>query len=354
MSTNQDATSAEVSRVWLARAGRDGGDESTALENNLAIIGFVQVADLSHPVDRGDFTAKVARAYEGDSKSKVSNSAAQLYAFAHRMRKGDIVALPLKTSGGRVALGRVEGAYSYKDVDGARRHTRPVSWVRKDVPRSDIGQDLLYSLGAFLTVCEIRRNDARRRFSAILNGDSDPELEWHGQQSLDDPREAPLNVAEIARDQIVDHIRSRFTGHDLSHLVAAVLEADGYSTKVSSPGPDGGVDILAGRGPVGFDAPRLCVQVKSSQGPIDVSVLRSLQGTMQNFSADHGLLVSWGGFTKSLESEARQNYFSVRLWNAADLIREVLRTYEHLPAVIRTEVPLKRIYAIVPPGEDHE
>ena len=66
----------------------------------------------------------------------------------------------------------------------------------------------------------------------------------------------------------------------------------------SPPGADGGVDILAGRGSLGLDAPRLCVQVKSQNSPSDVTVYRTLQGTMQTFKAEQGLLVCWGGVNK--------------------------------------------------------
>ena len=48
---------------------------------------------------------------------------------------------------------------------------------------------------------------------------------------------------------------------------SCALSAEGYITEFSAPGPDGGVDILAGGGTLGFQEPRLCVQVKSSQSP---------------------------------------------------------------------------------------
>ena len=39
-------------------------------------------------------------------------------------------------------------------------------------------------------------------------------------------------------------------------------------TRPMSPeGPDGGVDICVGKGPMGFDSPKLRVQVKSSDDP---------------------------------------------------------------------------------------
>ncbi len=51
---------------------------------------------------------------------------------------------------------------------------------------------------------------------------------------------------------------------------------------------------------MGFGSPRLCVQVKSSPSPADVNVLRGLQGVLQNFHAEQGLLVCWGGFKSSV------------------------------------------------------
>ena len=48
------------------------------------------------------------------------------------------------------------------------RHQRSVEWISDGIPRDVIDQDLLYSLGAFLTVCQISRNDAERRIKALL------------------------------------------------------------------------------------------------------------------------------------------------------------------------------------------
>ena len=71
--------------------------------------------------------------------------------------------------------------------------------------------------------------------------------------------------------------------------------SQGYQTRVSPKGADGGVDILAGKGMFGFEAPRLAVQVKSLDAPIDIKVFNELQGSMTNFGADLGLIVTWGG-----------------------------------------------------------
>lgn len=136
--------------------------------------------------------------------------------------------------------------------------------------------------------------------------------------------------------------------HPMAKLVDAVLRADGWTTKISPPGPDGGVDILAGRGTLGLDQPRLCVQVKSQDSQADVTVYRGLQGSMQSFKADQGLLVCWGGFSKALLAEAKQGHFLVRLWESRDLVEALLDKYAKLPAEIQAELPLKRVWTLVP------
>lgn len=57
--------------------------------------------------------------------------------------------------------------------------------------------------------------------------------------------------------------------------------------------------------------------------------------------------MSWGGFTKPVIQEARLSYFSVRLWDADDLLKAVLQNYDRLPEEIQSELPLKRIWTLV-------
>jgi restriction system protein len=154
------------------------------------------------------------------------------------------------------------------------------------------------------------------------------------------------DLSQIARDQIAKLILAKFKGHGMARLVNAILEAQGYTTHVSPEGPDKGVDILAAPGTMGFGEPRLCVQVKSGDTPLDTPTLNQLIGTMQNVQAKHGLFVSWGGFKTSVDKEKATQFFRVRLWDRDDLIEQLLDNYEKLDATIRAELPLKRIWTI--------
>lgn len=98
---------------------------------------------------------------------------------------------------------------------------------------------------------------------------------------------------------------------------------------------------------MGFDSPRICVQVKSGRQISGVNVLLELQGVMQTFKADHGLLVSWGGFARPAEQEAKAMHFNIRLWSSDQLLEAVFDNYERLRADVKTELPLKRLWALV-------
>jgi restriction system protein len=165
--------------------------------------------------------------------------------------------------------------------------------------------------------------------------------------SAEQPEAEFINIEREARDKIIEHINRKFHGHDLERLVEGVLRAQGFVTNRTPPGADGGVDILAGRGELGFDHPRLAVQVKSSESPVDVSSVRELQGVMRAFGSDMGLYVSWGGFRGTAPRDARRDFFQLRLWDAEDLLDQVLKIYDKLPADLQAELPLKQVWTLV-------
>jgi restriction system protein len=194
-------------RIFLARAGANGEDEDLALENGLAIICFKEIPSLEGLKEYDDFLAHVRSAEPEWKPRKIGNIAGQLWAFASALEEGDIVVLPRKMTS-QIALGIVTGPYRFADVGGHRRHTRAVKWIRQDLPRTAFHQDLLYSFGAFLTVCNISRNDAERRVKEVLNGKTDPGLsssDPHAKQlnaSLNN-EETTLDLGQLAHDQIV-------------------------------------------------------------------------------------------------------------------------------------------------------
>lgn len=336
--------------LWLTRAGRFGEGETLALDKSVAVIGWEELPDLAAYPDRESLKAAIAAQYPDRSTGAVTNWAGQLWTFVHQINEGDLVALPLK-SRSVIAVGRVEGPYAYRtDLGDKFHHVRPVKWL-KEIPRTEFDQDLLYSLGAFMTVCQIKRGDAEARVKAMLAGTKAPTPPLDPTPTdTDTPQEVDLE--EYGRDQISAHILQRFKGHGMARLLEGILKAQGYTVHRSPEGADGGIDLLAGQGVLGFDPPRLGVQVKSSEGPADVKVVRELQGVLKDFGADQGLFLSWGGFNKAAYAEARKRFFNIRLWDARDLVDALLSVYDQLDPELQAELPLKRVWTLVSEKQD--
>lgn len=326
--------------LWLTRAGRYGEREDLALTNNLVAIGWEELPDLSHISTKNDLRKLMEDVYKDEKQGTVSNWVNQVWAFIHEMKTPDLILMPSKKT--RILhAGEITGNYQYRaDLPIASRHTRPVHWL-SEFSRSQFDQELLYSFGGLQTVYQIKKHDAEHRIRKMITtpGAIPPVVEAAEEQSS-------LDLEELARDQIEKFIIQKYKGHKLAFMVGDILKAQGYQVRVSPEGPDGGVDILASGGPMGFTSPHLAVQVKSGSSPIDVSVYRELVGTMQSYKAEYGLLVSWGGFKQSVDREAKGDYFKVRLWNSGDLIDAIFKYYHELPDDLQAELPLKRIWIL--------
>jgi restriction system protein len=333
--------------IWLVRAGGKGEHEDYALEHNVAVVGWAE--NFSHIKTKEELLAFLVAEFPDQKLKKLMNHQSQIWPFIKGIQVGEIVALPLKHRP-TVAFGKFVGNYEFvPDAPIGAQNQRKVQWI-KEIPRSEISQDLLYSLGAFMTVCRIWKNDAEKRLMALIEGKPQPKSSSTEVQSVEESVDEGVTVdlESIVRDQIRATIYSKFKGHGLARLTAAVLAAQGYKTVVSPPGADGGVDVLAGTGPLGFEEPRLVVQVKSEDSPVDVKVIRELKGVMKDFDAQHGLVVAWGGYRSSVTRETARQFFEMRLWTGDDLIQNVFDYYDKLPDDIRAELPLKRIWTLVP------
>jgi restriction system protein len=330
--------------LWVVRAGRRGEQQETAMKEGLVCHAWNELPDYSAFRTKDDLRELYEATYPRQNEKRVISGLGQVWRFAHEIKKDDLVALPLRPESA-VAFGQVTGEYEYKKVAPNVMHIHKVAWL-KTVPRSIIPLDILNSINGMLTVFKVSRNDAERRVKKLVTM-TDAAIE-DVEVEVDDTADAErVDLEEEARDGILKFIQTKFTGHDLARLVDAVLRAQGYKTELSSPGPDGGVDILAGSGPLGFDKPRVCVQVKSGAGAEGQKTYNELRGVVTKFGVEQGLLVSWGGFTNAVKQDARKDFFAIRLWDQGDVVEMILENYERLDESIKAELPLRRIWAIV-------
>ena len=338
--------------VWVIRGGSYGEREEEALENGILTVGFGFTNDLTEYPTQGYMEEEVQRIRPDATQKQVRSAARQAWSFKSTVQIEDLIVMPRKGQP-FIAVGTMAGEYAFRPESQELCHGRSVKWINKEVSRDSLEQDLKRSLSADMTVFQPRAQGAEARLRAIAQGSQTASTGGSfSDSSSEDTEDADLayNLEEDANNRIREYIGVHFHGHGFTRLVAAVLQAQGYAVEVSPPGPDGGVDIVAGSGPMGFDPPRICVQVKSGVQTSKVNVLRELEGIIKNFGADFGLLVSWGGFTGDARSEARKSaYFNVRLWDSESFLNVLFENYDRLPAILKAELPLKQIWTLDEP-----
>jgi len=298
-------------------------------------VGWHEVGDLSElPADRDAFKTRVANTYSQMKPTAVPGNAGQLFRFVHEVKPGDLVAYPAK-SDRQVHIGRIEGGYEYRpDRSPDYPHQRAVKWL-KSVPRSYFTQGALYELGALLSLFQVSKY--HDEYIAALEGKK-PDLDEGEDETVAVVAE---DVQENTRDFVIRRLAQELKGHPLTEFVAHILQAMGYRTRVSDPGPDAGVDIIAHKDELGFEPPIIKVQVKSTEGNIGGPTVSALYGHVE--SDEYGLLVSLGGYTAQARSFA-QNKANLRLLAGDDLVDLVLEHYDQLDSKYKGLIPLKRVY----------
>lgn len=174
------------------------------------------------------------------------------------MEIGDWVVLPSKKKAS-IHFGKITGNYKFISVGpDPFFHSRSVDWFAQDIPRSNFDQVILFSFGAFMTICRIKRNDAEARIIKMSENKwessfSVPNLETDESDPVEDS--GGLDIERFAKDQIAKFLTAKYSGHGMARLVEAILKAKGFFTYRSPEGPDKGVGLLAAPGPLGFESP---------------------------------------------------------------------------------------------------
>lgn len=343
--------------AWVIRAGKYGEHEQWCLSQGRAGGAWNEIGDLSSCDSRADVRAKLDQAMLEASEGLRNNNASQLWGLL-QIRPGDLIVLPLKTTK-TLAIGTCTKGYEFLPR-APQKHAISVDWKRTDIARSAVKDDLLYTLGAFLTVFKPSRNNAESRLHALLNTGSDPgslaldsaqpaSAAGPLEQSVDDVDVAdPIIVPtlEVIRDRVRTYIAENFKSHTLTSLVADILRGRGFVCEVSDPGPDQGVDILAGSGPLGLDSPTLIVEVKSEETQVGAPVVRGLQGAMLSNRSDQGLLVAWGGINSNAKRDIQSERLTMRVWDADDILDQLFDVYHELPEETRRQIPLKQAWVL--------
>ena len=335
-------------RFWVVRGGRDGERETYAVENSQVVIGFDEIGDVRN-LEKSKIEERLRDAYPDRSSGAFPQWAGMIVRFRDEITKGDIVAIPLKTAP-QVAIGVVDGNYRFdpKAPEGAR-HNRRVKWLKSDIARVSISDALSSKLSVRRTVYELNLAEHYDELIRLIGTEATSLKRPAG---LEPPRaedQEPAFVQDIeysSRNDIIRHIFREFPESQMETLIAAVFSAAGYVVNRTPASRDGGVDLLAGSGLLGFDHPQICIEVKAWSSSVRVEQVRSFDSVLQNTGADYGIYVAWSGYSPDARKEFANRHFKLRLWTADDVLDQIFLHYDKLPPEVRSRIPLKRMWVL--------
>jgi restriction system protein len=117
----------------------------------------------------------------------------------------------------------------------------------------------------------------------------------------------------------------------MQQVIAVLLRAMGYKTRISPQGPGRGKGIIASPDGFGFEPPRIIVEVKHRREAMGANEIRSFIGGRHK--DDKGLYVSTGGFSKEARYEADRSSIPLTLLDLNDLAREITDHFEKMDSV---------------------
>lgn len=330
--------------LWMVRAGEGGLKFDEFERDQLVSIGWPEMGDLTLLVNREDFVRQVSSCYPGAKKAWIPGAAGQVYRFVREIKVGDAL-LTYNPAERAYLVGRAIGEYEYApSVSADQPNRRRVKWQAR-VLRDHLSVATRNSLGAISTLFMVPA-EAAAEVLRLATGKTVP-----------DATKPSLDVSTGAVDEAVDDLYkdiqakafeftkdrlSQLDWEDMQDLVAGLLRAMGYKTRVSPSGSDRGKDIVASPDGLGFEDPRIVVEVKHRGAAMGSQEIRSFLGGRHD--RDKGLYVSTGGFTKEARYEAERGRIPITLMDLDDLVKSLLDHYERMDTDAQRLIPLRKLY----------
>ncbi len=126
-------------KFWLLKAAGTLEDEELILENSVITIGWAEFPDLSGVRNEAQVKKIMLEKYPGMQDERSSAWTGEIYSFITKIKKGDLVAVPLKTRN-EMLIGKVTGDYEYRQISDFIRHIRGVSWS-KTISKGDFEEE---------------------------------------------------------------------------------------------------------------------------------------------------------------------------------------------------------------------
>jgi restriction system protein len=321
-----------MKNYWKITAGRGGVEFEDWKVGGYVAVDWFDLGDLTQYATRDLLAGAYKKAYPAQTPGQVRNHINQIWRFVHEVGMGDGVVV-YNPASGIYAIGEIQSAAQYDLARPAFRTHYKVAW-KSELERSKLSVESRNRLGAILTIFSIAP-DTVAEIEALTSGQSSSVVS--GDEEFETIKE---DVAARANEFIKDKI-NQLDWEEMQELVAGLLRAMGYKTRVSPRGPDQGRDVEASPDGLGLESPRIVCEVKHRKGAMGAPEIRSFIGALRD---EKGVYVSTGGFSKEAKYEAQRAQSPIALLDLDSLARLLVQYYDSFDNEAKALVPLQKLY----------
>lgn len=322
---------------WMVRAGDSNELIPQWIARNKASIGWSELGDPRRFQEREQLLQEAHRVYFEDKPGSRIQAGSQVWRFANQIKVNDRIVTYAKDTR-EYLIGTVtrEHRFDPMAISDYYPNVIEVRWEDQRVSRDLLSQKAKNSLGGTMTVFNLDQwgVEFERLLSSGTTLPPKPD-DTNGDFAEENTAEFMAQATTMVEDAV-----DKLDPWEIQELVAGLLRAMGYQVSVSSPGPDGGVDVLAHRDAFGFEHPIIKAQVKHRRTTSNAPEIQQLLGA--NPIGASSIFVSTGGFTSAAEKTAKHD--GVKLLDLTGLVGLLLQWYEELPTETKALLPLKRVY----------
>jgi len=333
-------------KIWMVRAGRGSVLIDEFINKEIVAIGWNELGKLPKSLDYEGLKNKLRTVYPDDVDGRINQSTGQLWKLFKDFSKGDKV-ITYDSNARVYYLGEIISDYQYSDVF-EYHHYRKVEWYDEPVQRDFLEMESKNTLGSILTIFEVPNKIWEELHQLHPGYISDEELKgfeearkhFEAQELQQLKEDAVFRSLEFIKDIVFS-----LSWQDSEKLVAGVLRAMGYKTRLTGRGADLGSDIIASPDGLEMLEPIIKVEVKhkvKSKGKIGAPDLRNFIGGLR--LPTKGIYVSTTGFSKDAKIEAERANFQITLVDLDRLVELIIEYYDLLDQETKALVPLKKIY----------
>lgn len=323
--------------AWVVRAGNYNEIVEDVEAKSVVAIGWAKMGNLSQLKSREQIKNRYREIDEGASEAKIGMNSGQLYRFAQEIKVGDFILTPIQATR-EILIGTIVSEYEFNPslISEHYPHIRKVKWTKDKVSRDQLTAPFKNTMGSLMTVFSVA--DFISDIETLLVGGAPPVPPEEGGEG----RPTFWEEVKARADELISDLVSDIDPYDFQDLVAGVLQAMGFRTRVSAPGPDGAVDVVAHPDAFGFQEPRIKVQVKHRKGKAGADEVRSFMATVNE--GENGLYISTGGFTPEALRQPDRSRRQITLLDRHQFIDLLLENYDSLDPRFKAMIPLARVY----------